>query len=173
MPLIKSKDLFSKITPSTLRLTRLPLSRATSSLLRFSVSQRTPFLATPIRTFSSTPIPKFSHSIPKMGGKVELITTEADFQAKVTDSKDAIIVDFFAEWCGPCKAIAPVLEKFSEKHENVKFYKVDVDQLGEVAAKNKISAMPTFLVFKNGELIDTVRGAVPPAIEAAIVKVSA
>ncbi|KAJ5654111.1 hypothetical protein N7490_001114 [Penicillium lividum] len=110
-----------------------------------------------------------------MGGKVELITTEADFQAKVTDSKDAIIVDFFAEWCGPCKQIAPVLEKFSEDdaHKDVKFYKVDVDQLDTVAAKNKISAMPTFLVFKNGELVETIRGAVPPSIKAALVKVSA
>ncbi|KAJ6005797.1 cytoplasmic thioredoxin isoenzyme 2 [Penicillium sp. IBT 35674x] len=151
----------SFINPSTLRLARLPLSRATSSLLRSSISQRTPFIATPVRTFSSTPIPHFSHSIPKMGGQVKLISSAEEYKTLVTESKEPVVVDFFAEWCGPCKAIAPAVEKFSEAHEHVKFYKVDVDALSDVAADNGVSAMPTFLFFKDGTLVETVRGANP------------
>lgn len=84
-----------------------------------------------------------------------------------------MLIDFFAEWCGPCKAISPHIERLSEEHQNVKFFKVDVDQLSEVAAENGISAMPTFLFFKNGEKVETVRGANPPAITAALSKVAA
>jgi len=108
-----------------------------------------------------------------MGGKVELIESAADYKTKVTESKEPVVVDFFADWCGPCKAIAPAIEKFSETHGHVKFYKVNVDDLSDVAAENGISAMPTFLFFQNGELIETVRGANPPAIGAAVAKVAA
>jgi thioredoxin 1 len=81
-----------------------------------------------------------------------------------------VLVDFFATWCGPCKAISPQIEKLSLAHENVKFYQVDVDKASEVAAENGISAMPTFLFFKDGKKIDsaTVRGANPPAIQAGL-----
>lgn len=85
----------------------------------------------------------------------------------------AVLIDFFAEWCGPCKAISPQIEKLSTEHSNIKFYKVDVDKLSEVAAENGISAMPTFLFFKNGEKVETVRGANPPGIMAGIQKIAA
>lgn len=102
-----------------------------------------------------------------------LFRSAEEYKSLVTESKEPVIVDFFAEWCGPCKAIAPAIEKFSETHEHVKFYKVDVDALADVAAENGISAMPTFLFFKDGELLETVRGANPPAIGAAVAKVAA
>ncbi|KAJ5636262.1 Thioredoxin [Penicillium longicatenatum] len=108
-----------------------------------------------------------------MGGNVQLIASAEEYKTKVTESKEPVVVDFFADWCGPCKAIAPAIEKFSETHGNVKFYKVDVEGLPEVAAENGISAMPTFLFFQNGELKETVRGANPPAISAAVAKVAA
>ncbi|KAJ5629545.1 Thioredoxin, partial [Penicillium herquei] len=145
---------------SSFRLARLPISRASSSLLRSQIS-RTPFIA-PSRSFSSTPIPHFSRSISKMaGGNVVEIKTVAEWKANVAEAKGPVVVDFHATWCGPCKAIAPAIEKLSETHEHIKFYKVDVDELGEVAAENGISAMPTFLFFNGGEKIETVRGANP------------
>lgn len=70
-----------------------------------------------------------------------------------------ILVDFYATWCGPCKMIAPVLEELSKKHLNVVFCKVDVDEAEDVAQNYEISAMPTFLFFKNGEKIKEVVGA--------------
>lgn len=86
------------------------------------------------------------------------------------NSKEPVLVDFFATWCGPCKAISPQIEKLSIAHENVKFFQVDVDKVADVAAENGISAMPTFLFFKNGEKVETVRGANPPAIQTGLAK---
>ncbi|KAJ5279326.1 thioredoxin [Penicillium angulare] len=100
------------------------------------------------------------------GGNVIEITSAAEWQEKIENSKDLILVDFFADWCGPCKAIAPVIEKLSLQHENIKFYQVDVDKLNDVAADNGISAMPTFLFFKDGKKLEdkSVRGANGAAI---------
>ncbi|OQE31859.1 hypothetical protein PENSTE_c001G06229 [Penicillium steckii] len=156
---------------SPLRLPRLPIYRAsTPSVLRSSIPTRL-HVQTPIRSFTSTPIPHFSQSTHKMaGGKVVEITSKAEWDEKVVASKEPVLVDFFATWCGPCKAISPQIEKLSLAHENVKFFQVDVDKVGDVAADNGISAMPTFLFFKNGEKVETVRGANPPGIQAGLAK---
>ncbi|PGH01858.1 thioredoxin [Helicocarpus griseus UAMH5409] len=81
-----------------------------------------------------------------------------------------IVIDCFATWCGPCKMIAPKLVEFSESYPNVGFYKVDVDECPDVAQELGVRAMPTFVFFKDGQKVDEVLGAVPPAIEAAIKK---
>ena len=104
----------------------------------------------------------------------ELTSTSPDaFKTQVTDYKGPVIVDYFATWCGPCKAISPVLEKLSNEHEGIRFVKVDVDKLASVAADNSISAMPTFQFYKGGEVIETVRGANPPGIQAGLQKLLA
>lgn len=83
-------------------------------------------------------------------------------------SEGLVVVDFFATWCGPCKMIAPLLDKFSKEYESVKFIKVDVDQFGEIAQKYEISSMPTVLFAKNGEVANKVIGANPNAIKQAL-----
>ena len=119
--------------------------------------------------------PPYIPANPNIRTTANIPFSAAEWAEKVENSKDAIVVDFFAEWCGPCKAIAPRVEQFALANENVKFYKVDVDKLAEVAADNGISAMPTFLFFKDGKKLDanTVRGANPPAIEAGVKAVAA
>jgi len=79
-----------------------------------------------------------------------------------------VVIDFYAEWCPPCKAIAPKIQAFSETYQDVKFYKVDVDNVKDVSAEVGIRAMPTFIFFKSGEKVKEVVGADPGAIQKAI-----
>ncbi|OCT44987.1 Thioredoxin [Cladophialophora carrionii] len=84
-----------------------------------------------------------------------------------------IVLDCFATWCGPCKVIAPEVLKFSNSEQykdKVDFYKVDVDEVPDVAQELGVRAMPTFMFFKNGEKVDEVVGANVRALEAAIQK---
>ncbi|CAG7919097.1 unnamed protein product [Penicillium olsonii] len=98
------------------------------------------------------------------------LNTPEEYAEKVTNAPGNVVVDFFATWCGPCKAISPAIEKLSEQNPTVAFYKVDVDDLASVAAENAVSAMPTFHFRKGGEKIGEVKGANPPAIQAAFQK---
>jgi thioredoxin 1 len=78
--------------------------------------------------------------------------SDATFDAEVLKSSEPVLVDFFAEWCGPCKAMAPALEQFaSENKGKVKVMKLDVDQSSDTAHKVGIQAMPTLIVFKDGK----------------------
>lgn len=92
------------------------------------------------------------------------ITTD-NFQAEVLDSKKVALVDFWAEWCGPCRMIGPVVEELaSEYADKALIAKCNVDDHGEVASQFGIRSIPTILFFKNGELADRVVGAVPKAV---------
>ncbi|KAM0281109.1 hypothetical protein ACHAQH_003688 [Verticillium albo-atrum] len=88
----------------------------------------------------------------------------------VLPSKNVAILDCFATWCGPCKAIAPQFEKFSEKYTDVNFLKIDVDEVPDLSQELGIRAMPTFMVFKDGQKVEEIVGANPPAIEKALQK---
>ncbi|CAK9437636.1 uncharacterized protein LODBEIA_P20140 [Lodderomyces beijingensis] len=98
---------------------------------------------------------------------VTAVTSKAEFQ-EALKFQGLVVVDFFATWCGPCKMIAPLLDKFSKEYSNVKFIKVDVDEVGDVAQEYEISNMPTLIFFKNGQQIQKVVGANPSAIKQAI-----
>ena len=96
----------------------------------------------------------------------ELIThvTDATFNDDVLKSDMPVLGDFWAEWCGPCKMIAPVLEEVAQSHAGkVRIAKVDVDDNREVAAKYGIRGIPTLLLFKNGEVAAQKVGALSKA----------
>lgn len=77
-----------------------------------------------------------------------------------------VLVDFYADWCGPCKMLAPVLEKISANRPNDVIVKVNVDNLGEIAQRYGIMSIPTLIVFENGQVKNTSIGFVPqPQIE--------
>lgn len=83
---------------------------------------------------------------------------ENEFEEKVNNSEKKVLVDCYADWCGPCKMLAPVIEELSEEVENVEFYKLNIDESGEIAERYGIMSIPTLLIFKNNELIDTLVG---------------
>ena len=78
----------------------------------------------------------------------------SDLDGKLKEAgSNLVVIDFFAEWCGPCKMIAPVIEEMEAQMSNVKFLKVDVDEAEDVAVHYQISAMPTFIFIKNGSKV--------------------
>ena len=90
--------------------------------------------------------------------------TDASFAADVLNSDKPVIVDFWAEWCGPCRMIAPVLEEISNQHaEKVTVAKVDIDANPQVAQQYQILSIPTMLVFQGGKPVKQVVGAKPKA----------
>jgi thioredoxin 1 len=88
------------------------------------------------------------------------IVSDANFDAEVLKSSEPVLVDFFAEWCGPCKAMAPALEQVAtEMKGKVKVVKIDVDQNPNVTQMFKISAMPTLIMFNGGKEVNRNVGA--------------
>jgi len=94
--------------------------------------------------------------------------TDATFAEEVLNSKQTIMVDFWAEWCGPCKAVSPILDQIAAEHaDKIKIVKLNVDDNPQMARKYQITSIPAMKVFRNGEVVKTVIGAKPkPAIEA-------
>ena len=94
--------------------------------------------------------------------------TDASFQADVLDSEKLVLVDFWAEWCGPCRAVSPILDQIAAEHsDKIELVKVNVDDNMEIAAKYQITSIPAMKLFKGGEVVKSVIGAKPkPALKA-------
>ncbi|MEC7687251.1 MAG: thioredoxin [Candidatus Thermoplasmatota archaeon] len=86
--------------------------------------------------------------------------TDTDFQ-ETLQNNDLVLVDFWAPWCGPCKAIAPVLEEIANENSNVVIAKMNTDENPNTASQHGIMSIPTMMIFKNGELVDRLVGAMP------------
>jgi len=101
---------------------------------------------------------------------VKAVLEDAMFQTELSSAgAKLVVVDFTATWCGPCKRIAPFFDELSTKYEKAVFLKVDVDQCQETAAANGVSAMPTFIFFRNKTKIDKIQGADNKALEEKVV----
>jgi thioredoxin 1 len=88
--------------------------------------------------------------------------TDSDFDEKVLKAGTPVLVDFWAEWCAPCRMIAPMVDELSQEYDGkISFTKVDVDSNPEISLKYGIRSIPTLLVFKDGQPVDQVIGAVP------------
>ncbi|KAF7559651.1 hypothetical protein G7046_g4509 [Stylonectria norvegica] len=101
---------------------------------------------------------------------VHNVRTVAEFK-EALDSHPKVLVDCFATWCGPCKAIAPKLVEWSDDYTDVHFVKLDVDELSELSAELGVRAMPTFFYFEKGDKVEEVVGANPPALEKILARV--
>ena len=87
---------------------------------------------------------------------------DATFKAEVLDSETPVLVDFWATWCAPCRAIAPALDELAAQYKGkVKIAKVDVDESNQVAQQYGIRSIPTLLMFKGGKVVEQLVGAVP------------
>lgn len=90
------------------------------------------------------------------------IINSDEFMENVENAKGVVVVDFFATWCGPCKMLGPVFEGASnEMVDKAKFFKLDVDESGNVADKYDISAVPTMIIFKDGVPVENLAGFMP------------
>ncbi|AFK87000.1 thioredoxin [Thermoanaerobacterium saccharolyticum] len=92
----------------------------------------------------------------------EVTITKDNFQEEVVNSNIPVLVDFWAEWCGPCRMVSPIIEELAEDYEGkVKVGKINVDEENELAMQFRIMSIPTIALFKDGKMVDKIIGARP------------
>jgi len=93
---------------------------------------------------------------------IAVAVTDQSFQTEVLNAQTPVLVDFWAEWCGPCRAIAPMVEELAAEYAGkLKVVKIDVDESTDVASRYRIQSIPTLMVFKGGQEVERVIGQVP------------
>jgi thioredoxin 1 len=87
--------------------------------------------------------------------------TDGDFQAEVLENEHPVLVDFWAPWCGPCRVVAPVLEEIADERDNLRIVKVNIDENQQTAMNYQILAIPTMVLFRDGQEAKRIQGAMP------------
>ena len=95
---------------------------------------------------------------------MEVMLNDANFEQEVLLSEIPVLVDFWAQWCMPCKMIAPMIDEVAKEYEGkVKVCKLNVDEAQSMASKYDVMSIPTLIIFKNGQIVDKMVGAIPKA----------
>jgi thioredoxin 1 len=87
--------------------------------------------------------------------------TDGDFQAEVLENEHPVLVDFWAPWCGPCRVVAPVLEEIADERDNLRIVKLNIDENQQTAMNYQILAIPTMVLFRDGQEAKRIQGAMP------------
>jgi thioredoxin len=96
-----------------------------------------------------------------MASEKIVTVTDQNFENEVLKADKPVLVDFWATWCGPCRMVAPVLDELADETDQVRIAKLNVDENQQVAYKFQVSSIPTFILFKNGQMADRMMGAMP------------
>ncbi len=95
-----------------------------------------------------------------MANEKVIVVTSENFENDVLKSEQPVLIDFWAPWCGPCRAVGPIVDELANEFEGkAKIGKINVDEQGELAQKFRVMSIPTIMLFKNGEVVDKVIGA--------------
>ena len=97
-----------------------------------------------------------------MAGQI-IDVTDANFDQEVIDSETAVLVDFWAPWCGPCRMVSPVLEEIHSEREDLRVVKLNVDENQQTAVRFEVMSIPTMIMFKQGQVVKKLIGAQPKA----------
>ena len=91
----------------------------------------------------------------KEGKQVEVIkVTSKNFKQEVLESNKTVLIDFYADWCGPCKMLSPIVDEVAEENEDIKVVKINIDEVQDIAVEYQIMSIPTLVVIKNGKEVN-------------------
>ena len=92
------------------------------------------------------------------------VTNKDNFEAHINNADKTVIIDFYADWCGPCKMLTPLLDELNAENDDIEIYKLNVDDEPDLARRFAVSSIPTLISFKGGEEFKRVRGAMPKEV---------
>ncbi len=98
------------------------------------------------------------------------VITKENFQSEVLDAQGTVLIDFWADWCGPCRMLSPIVDEVAEQRSDVKVGKIDIDAQPELANQYGVMSIPTLLVFKNGQKVGESVGLIPKENVEALLK---